>query len=421
MALRPARFSRVSINENATAEAYTFPQTGPADLTAGSPLIRVPLYRGIAELPDAVTGKFAASGGVPSNLDLRFFPRYSTILMGRGNYTKTTLATGKYRHRWGMGEPLLANLQLDSLSPSALTHVLQEVLPGGFSLAGAATGGAAYSPTFTGSGKKSTNQIDVTPTLEPYRALSNLNGQVILGTDILGDVVSGFSLNYGTDLQTVDTYFSKYTRLVGAGDLTLTGELSVLYENEDFYNMALNETRPYFECVYGNKPTDQFPTEWVRFMCGAVRLGEGLANYGGKGVLANRQPFEGVPYDASDETGIPAEIMTGIGPWTIAATDVDLHFKINGGSTITKTLTAGAGKTAANIVSDIGSFTGGFARVWGGRAAIVTTGKGAARSVQIVDAGVNSAHDVLGMDLVARAGSDSPFVIEVVNPVSADY
>lgn len=421
MAIRPAKYSRASLNEDATAEAYVVPLSGPATVTGETPLEDVPLYRGLAETMDTVTGKARAAGDLPTNLDTRFSPHFWTLLFGRSAYSVTAFGTGFYRHRWGIGEGLATNIQLDSLSPTTLSFVFENALSGGFSMAAAAVGPATYTQRWTGTGEETAIQIDATPTVEPFRAMSSLNGQIILDNVVLDAVVTEFGQDFGTDLQSVDPYFYTYQTLTGYGDIRDSGNLTVLYEDRSLYDLALTEARPMLDCMYTNIPTASNPTEWVRFIRGATRLSRATPPHGGKGGMPQRFAFRGVPYDASNLAGIGGEIMSKVGPFAIAGTDVDLHFKIDGGSTITKTLTTGGARTAAQIVTDIGSFTGGTADVFLGRVRIKSNSKGAASSVQIVDAGANSAHDVMQFDLVARAGSVSPFVIEVVNTVSAPY
>jgi hypothetical protein len=310
MAIRPAKQSLVSLNEDGVSEAYVFPLSASADIGSDQPLVDVPLYRGSGELMDAILSKSTGSGAAPTNLDTHFFPRFLTVLFGRDAYTKNQIGvTAYYTHKWGIGEPLLSNLQMDSLSPSTLTHVLEDVLPGGFSLAGAVTGPAVYNAAFVASGKESTTAIDATPTLEPFAALSSLNGEIKLDGTTLGAVVTEFSLQYSTDIQTTDPYFYPYQTLVGAGDYSIRGQLTILYENEDYYQLAITEARPSIECTYANKPMDQTPTQWVKFTIEAARLSKGMPRMGVKVALMNRQEFRAMPYDAA---GDPASFFVEV-------------------------------------------------------------------------------------------------------------
>jgi hypothetical protein len=419
MAQRTGRRSRVSIVEAGQTTAYVAPLSGEENIGSDSAHVPVPLYRGVGEVMDQLLGLATANGNAPVNLDTHWFPRFVTLLWGRDGYEVTPIGT-LYRHRWPIGDGLNCHLQKDSLKPTVETFVVKNCKPGGFAMTGAVTGPAIYNPSFMGTGEEDSVQIDATPTLDPFTALSNLHGQIALNDVVLGAVVTNFSQTYSQDLSRTDAYFSEFAAGIIEGDPTDSGQLDMTYENRaDYYDLAASETRVGLDCIYANKKMVNNPTQWVRFLRPAILLSKGMPRMGGKLGLQVKQAFATVPYDDSGNQGTHGEIMSAVGPFNITATDVDFQFKIDGGTTIMKTLTIGAARTALQIVADIGSFAGGYAIAVGGRVVVRSTSKGPTSSVLMVNAGANSAHDVLGMTIAARIGMAASLVIEVVNDVAS--
>lgn len=406
-------------------EGYVFPLSAAESYEpAARPLLEVPLWRGNpSEVHAALQGTFNAAGDVPVNLDARFAGRWLKTTLGVGAYSKTAFgaaADARYRHRFGLSAARFATLEKVSSETPALFHRASNVKINSFSLAGAQQGPAVASLNWMGKGDEVFTQIDATPTRDSFQALSYLDGQIIKGSTVLARVVSSYDFIFNRNLQPTDAFFSAKKAGIPSGQASISGNLGLIFENYDFYNEALNANQLYQEVIYANAPMDSTPGPdmWFRCIKPLTLFGKSSWKAGGAAGILVTQPYRVVPIPTPG--GVAGEVMSSRGPFTITGPNVDLGIKVNGGGTITKTLTTGT-RTAAQIDTDIGAVTGGYADVFANRVRIGTSTLGSTGSIAIDTTIGNSAHASLGFDAVVRSGADVSFMCEVVNDLSADF
>jgi hypothetical protein len=274
-----------------------------------------------------------------------------------------------------------------------------------------------YTMNLMGSGRELQTSLDPTPTDDGFEAASYFNGSISKNGLALSSATA-FSLTLGNAVSRQEALFNQgIASGINPGNFTIEGNLGLIYEDLDFYNQAVNEDIITLECMWTNKPID-LATSWLRVLINAARLSRGTPRMGGNAGLTVTQRFRG----QKPLLGFLPEVFSSVGPFNIVGPAINLGIKVDGGGTITKVLTAGATRTAAQVVADIGSIAGGVAEVWNGRVRIKSSTPGALGSIAIDTTVANSAHAALGFDAVVRTGyPPTACVVEWFNGLSTDY
>jgi flagellin len=143
---------------------------------------------------------------------------------------------------------------------------------------------------------------------------------------------------------------------------------------------------------------------------GHLVITSGTTGTGSNVTIGNNDAFDGATV-----TGLVGKSNTGAGSFAITAgTNDTLQFKVDGGSTQSITLTAGAAASAASISADInaklaaGNITGIAASVNGsGDLVLSSQFGGSGHSVQVVSGGPQDASTVLGLGTTQQKGTDA--------------
>jgi tail tube protein len=426
--------------------AYGVPGTEAYDwlLGAGAPVgasrrnfVDVPIYKGGTYFPfESIKGIAESGGAVPTIGDFGFIGRlaknfYGTVTpTGGANYARADVF-----HRWyANGRPMSYMLEAGYLEATAAYIKSYGHKMGQWDITGAQEGPVTFNVTDIGSGQDAiptSSPHDATPTDEQNGVASYLDG-FVLRNGVDEGAVTGSQLTLNRNAVGSRRHYSPYLTNVIAGKWLITGRLAIAWKNEAYLADARAGTIMPLECVYGDAPVENGFTKWFRWGFAGVRFAQGDQIVGGGDPLSIDQAFRVLPVT----TGFPAEIiakvsegLTGAG-YNIPASS-KLGVKVDGGATVEKTITTGANRTAAQIVTDLlasGGIAGATSIRWGGsateggRPAIRTTANGPLKTLQIDAATVGSVHTILGMDTVVHSGSSDPFFFEVLNPAKAtDY
>lgn len=410
-----------------------FPLSEASGVESKQDLIKVPNFPGGRLPAGAVTGNATVEGSIPVNMEFKFLGHMLHSLVGNSGYTKTTVGTTKYNHRFVIPTAdgaLPQSFQLEQQSlESPITYLrYRGCFLSNLQFTFAQSGGATYTANIMGSGSEARTTLDASPDYYGFDAVSYFNGYARLNNlNLVG--MSDYSFTLENNLARVDTAFNGgIASGVTAGLMDGNGTLGLIMgvasgsDPEDimtFYDYAVNQTDIPLEVLYCDKPT-ALSTQWCRVRS-YVRFQRRSWKPGGAAGLMISQDYQLIPSLSADWAG---EIHNSIGAgatFNIPAS-AKLGVKIDGGSTQPINITQGAARTVAQVVADLSGLTGGAADVWNGHIRIKSSTTGAASSVQIDTGQVDTCHTVLGFDGTSRVGlADTPFIIDLFNAQSASY
>lgn len=412
-------------------EAYLWPLHGPSEIGSDRGLIEVPIFKANFNPFASVLGIANVTGGIPTTGDFLFIGRIARVVLGLGSYTKANEAGGtKAKHRYAPATP--ESITCEAQFTEAPADYIRDtgIKLGGFDFASEQEGGIWYTVNATGSGRETvaTTPFDATPTDDAFQTVSYLDGRIVKGSTELADVTT-FGLNLRRNLQRQGAFFNPYAAGINPGKFNASGTLGIAYKDLGFYNEASAGTLLALDCMYGDRDPALGFTQWIRFQFASVRFSRGTPRPGGEEGLNINQNFRMEP----SSTGFSAEyIAENIETYNIGATSFNLGVKVDGGGTVTKVLTQGAARTAAQVVTDLqasGGIAGATSDRFGGNATANTGGRprirsntfGPTSSIQIDTGVANSAHTVLGFDGVTRSGILAPFLMEILNTKTTTY
>lgn len=391
---------------------------------ANDSLIEAPVFMG-GRLPFGIINGYVNFDRTFSfGLEYEVLPFFLHALTGPNGYSRPGAGTNKL-HRFiaplTVGAvPGSGQLQGDYQEATAEFLRNKGCLVGGFDLGSDGDGVAAYDARFLGSGSEAQTDLAGTVTDHGYKASSYFNGNLYYDGSKRADVVS-YRCGIDPMLQRQDVVFnSGVAGHINSGVINARGRLDLLYNDLSFRDEGVNQITKSIDLVIMDGP-ELTCTKFMRIYILALRFARGDVPIGGNEGLVIGQDWQMV----RDETAMKfaAEVISeNTGPYNIVVTTGDLlAVKIDGGAPQNITLTAGAARTAAQIVTDINAtLTGGVADVWAGRVRIKTNLAGTGGSVQI-DA-TSTADTALGYDNVARPGlDDCPFLLEVFNARTTNY
>lgn len=437
MAIRNARHTRlVMYDEGAgpigtdpvTPAGYVVPLQAAESMNANRPLVEVPLYRGTRDPFGYVLGDTSVQGSIPIELDSIFIGRILHALLG---LTPTPVATaGGYVHPFvhsPTAEPGSVQFQKEILE-SGEFYRNPGCRLGKLNLAFQSSGAAMYTVDGMGIGLLKETDLAGTKTLDTFTKMSWLDGFVVKDNAVLGTVSKG-SFAFDNKPQREAVAFNGGV----AADLTtdvlyLSGDLEVLYFDNSFYLEAKNAGSVWLEFFFADGPLNTM-SNFLHLTIPAATFEMTQPAVGGKGGVRQNQKFS-VPIN--NTVSIPAMIFSQKETFNITTgTNDALGIKVDGGATVTKTLTGGAARTAAQIATDIGTVAGlNAADTWPTNGAVTVGTRlrlrhataGSTHSIQIDTSVLHSAHAALGLDNVARTGTDPvPYRLTLFNQKATAY
>lgn len=411
-----------------TPVGYVMPLRDQSGFGSSDSLIEAPIFTGNALPFGVINGLVNAEGAFPLALEFITIGHFLKTYFGSDGYARPGGGTTSLHH-WFIptasgAVPGSAQVQ-SSFQETTAQHIRNKgCRVGGFSFSQDIAGAVSYSMDMIGSGKEATTDLGGTVTDNGYSAASYFNGKLKKGSTSLASLAQ-FSLALACGLSRQDVAFNDgYAGAINQGIHSAKGRLELLFGDDlSFYNEAVNQNEVSLDCLWANGPLSS-ATRWLRVQMPTVRFARTAPRPGGSAGLLIGQDYMMI---RSDNADVAAEAFgPTLGTYNVTLTTDVLGVKIDGGATISTTLTASATKTAAQVVAELqanGSLTA-VADVdeFNGRVRITSKTKGSSSSVQIDTAVVDSAHSLFGFDGVARTGrNDCPLLVSIYNNRTSDY
>lgn len=412
---------------------YVVPLAAQSGFRTNRNILPVPNYIGNRLTNAVVRGSATAAGAVPVNLEFELAARIGKLLFGDDGYSRpgggtTTLHRLRIPTTTGAA-PGSCQLQAEALQTTAQYLRAKGVRVGGMSFAYATEGPATYNVDFQGIGDEVQTDLAGTKNAISIPGVSYFNGRAVMnGFSLVG--MTGFSMNIAAELMRQDVAFNDgIAAAINQGKINVSGNIALAMaiggstpESEmTYYNYAVNETEVPVECMWADKPIAQ-ATQWMRVIMPAVRFSQASWVPGGDGGIIVDQQFM-VPLSTNSKTQ-GETFGTILGPYNIGATTNIFAAKIDG---VAKnvTLTQGAARTAAQVVSDLNADvpfnTVAVAEVIAGRVFIRTKTKGSGGSAQFDTGVANHCGVALGFDNTVYTGlDDCPILIEFYNTINTN-
>lgn len=401
--------------------------------------VEAPIFMGNRLPFSSILGMCSAQGTYPIGLDRKFIGVLLKMMTGASVAPAANFAgTGKYLHYFQIigNDPLSFQLQSEYQESPGVFRRGRGYRAGTMKYGFSASGPVTYGLDVMGIGDEVYTDLAGTKTDYGYAAMSYFNGMLKKGSTILG-TVTGFNWGPGNNLTRQDVAFNgglAYDTI--AGNAILQGDLTLIFETAGglaaFYNDALNDSQVTLECAWTDLPLSLW-TEGLFMRIPLVKFSRGPIPVGGIQGLTLQQTMR-AEYDPT-ATGIcaaPGFIISNLGPWTVPS-PANLGFKVDGGGTVTKALTAGSGRTATQIVADLnasGGIAGATAEVFPDTAAggvgqhfrVRTNTNGTGGSIQCDTSVANSQHTLVGFSNTVFTGkAPDAWHSWVINSLSAQY
>lgn len=388
------------------AVGYVVPLSAESTLSPGQTPIEAPVFMGARRPFGSVPSEITVNGGNPIGMEFEFAGVLLKLLTG-ASAPPILMNDGRYLHYFPWDFPGYFEQQDEFPGNDGVTAVtrLTDCMLNTVKLAYAVAGPAQFDTTAMGTGAEVTSD-DMTADLGGtkndygYAGVSYFNGYAILDNVKLASVTA-FDLTLGNDVQRLGLAFNEGIGEIYDGIPVSEGNLSLKMENLGYYNKAVSQLYFLLECMWANGGLSTADKFFLAQMPQA-KFFRKRPGAGGKQAKQVGQPFRiEIPDLTADGDNAMAPFMfSAKGPFTIPpATDNTVDIVVDGGSPITKTLTAGS-RTAAQIVADLGSIAGATADVWpsnvsgiGSRIRIRSNTKGVNGSIAI-SAGLS--RDALG-------------------------
>lgn len=411
------------------------------------PEAEVPYYNGTMQGGASAAQAITAAGTEPCNMDFDFVGNPLKMPCGAAGYTKVDLVTGGLHSFFpptSAPTSLTAELQSDWLEG---TPVYERALYVALRSLGSqyANGGAApLDLDFVGSGAVIDNvDLGGTVTDNGVPGVSVYNGQARLAPAALAPAwtvlggITNFSFKWDVGAEAVPVAFNDGVagsvnydtpKLKGSLELMMAQGGSAPEGDFNFRNYGKNRTLAAYDCYWADSTVSAtpYPTKWLRLTIATMRFSRKSNKPAGKGGQKNAQDWMHVLDPTYSK--IAAEAFgTVVGPYAVVAATTDVFsVKIDGGSTINVTLTAGAARTATQIVADLsGDATFGAAAVadvFNGRVRVTSKqagGTGASSSVQFITATSHACNAALGFNGTAITGFNTPYIFRLYNTHAA--
>jgi hypothetical protein len=360
-----------------------------------------------------------AQGDAPVGLEYLTLPYLLGGQMGPAGYTRFGSL-----HKFRVADaPSLFTLEKEFLQATAFYLKNRDVYINTIGFTGQVAGAARYTMGLMGSGHESeeASPLDGSPTNHGYTATNYFNGFASQqGVNQIG--MTAFELTLDNAMTRQDAMFlGGLAAGINAGIYMIRGNWGMILEDTDFYNYAINDTAVELECMWANAPL-ALATQWLHIRIPVARFSRNSPKVGGNAGKSIQQDFVG----ELPSVGTKARHFSTIaGPYLIAASG-KLGVKIDGGATQVINLTAGAARTATQIVADINTaaIANLTADVFMGRPRLLngTANNGTASTLQVDTAQADSQHAVLGFDGTVVTGyAAAPIYVDVYNTQSSDY
>jgi hypothetical protein len=378
-------------------------------------LIEAPVFKGDRQPFSSILGLLNARGDTPIQLEHTFLGRILKNFLGGSSASVAT--GGGFLHYFPYDSTLVPGScqfekQWNDQSPLYIRNkgVRLDSMRYGFTPAGV----AGYTLGAMGRGDEVQTSAGLTPNDDGYTGRSYFHGYARLGGTLLAGM-TGYDMTVMNDLSREDVGFlAGLAGSINPGIFQVKGNLELMLEVDlSYYNYAVNSTLVAIEMMWANKLLGQ-ETQFYRVCIPLCRFSRGdlwrsaVASASGSRSPSTprtirRRPGPRPGRASSSRASVPFAIVGGVND--------KVGIKVDGGGTITKTLTAGAARTAAQIVTDIGAVTGGLCDLWpkdpqgnAGRFRLQTNTRGVGGSIAIDTTVAQSAHVVLGLDATVRAG-----------------
>ena len=418
-----------------TPVKYVMDLLDEAGFGSTQPLNRVPVYKGKRRGGSSTLGDITAEGENPYGLEARIFPRILKTALGSDSYLRPAGGTSKL-HRLviptnASAEAGSCQVQYESLETPVQITRNKGTRIGGINLAYAGGGAAArYGVNFMGIGREVKTDVGGTIVEYPFKAFSFMNGYAKLaGYYLTGMTDFRINIDFGAARQDA-AFHAGEAAAIGYGEVFPSGSLGLMWStsglapenNMNFYDMAVNQQNIPLDVAWANNPVD-LADQWCRIILPTVRFSRRGFRPGGAMGKNITQDWQMVDEADAD---IAAELMAeNMGPYQLT-TDNKLGLKLGGGATVPITLgTASTLITAEDVIDAINAnvtFAAyGEAFEYMGRFMMRSNGTGSTYSIQVDTALTDSAHEILGLDGVARLGlDDTPLVFEFFNDITVD-
>jgi hypothetical protein len=421
---------------------YVLPQAATDTVLAAAPQNEALVYTGDGNAPGVVLGETTVSGNIMMGLEYTTLGNLIKALFGSSAAPVTTNTTN-YVHffPFSPSTPLSGQLQKESLEPTIQyvrnrairVDTLRFPLP--------TQGPAQVEGVFMGYGDEVQADLAGTKNNNGYLASSVFNAMVTLGGTRLA-TVTGATPEMGRKLSRASVVANQgIAGSVNAGLFRAFGPISLLFDttnNLTFYNQAINQTQLALEFVWANQIFG-LETQFMYVKIPFVLFERKGFPVGGETGISITQNFKAIYNNAFYDNGLGcvSKLGTGGPPQTfsfVTGVSDKLGFKVDGGATLTATLTGGSPQTVAQIIASIGAtFTGatvdafpgnvsGAGATAGGRLRVRTNSTVAAGSIQCDTSVAQTASTILGFDNTVRANKapQSAFVY-VYNQQSTQY
>jgi hypothetical protein len=399
----------------------------------------VPLAKGNLRPDDQAYDPFDCSGPLNMWLDYRTAPFLVRGPFGATGYERIPLAVGSL-HRMFIPSGVFIydsfQIQYEYLQAAAKYWRERYSVIKSIGISHVGKGGVPMDVSFVGIGDPQQTDLAGTKTDNVYVATTSFNGTVIMTFGGVQYVVSGlrdfkWMLDTGAVAEPVVLNAGKSAppsvdAINASFDMSFLWNAGSAGPDGDFIltNLAAAQTLLAMDVLYASLPTPT-ATEWMRILQpNNVVTGDpsGVGGKGGKVISASVKMVDRGATIAAEAWG------TTIGPYAITLGVNDkFSVKIDGGGTVTTTLTAGAARTSTQVVADLmanGTFTAvALADVFNGRVRVTSkqiSVSGSASSVQFDTGVANNCAATLGFVSTAINGKTSPLMIEFYNSSNAD-
>ncbi len=417
-------------------------------LAASRPEVDAPDWDGTLMPFSTAPGEIGVSGSLPLGLE---FTDCGTILkmpFGTAGYSRVALVTGSLHNFFipaTVATALSAQIQYKYGETTALYERMKYAMVKSLGLAYATGGAAPLDVEMVASGDVAFTDLGVTPTDNGYSGVSVYNGYARMAVAALAPTwlslagIKNFRTTIDTGASAESVAFNDgVAGAVNASKFAVRGNLELmkavggsLAESDfTFLNNAINRNLMYYNCLWADAAVSgpsTFPTKFLQMDMNGLRFGRQSSTPGGRAGVTTNQPFTLVN-DATFGKIAGRAFGTVTGPYLIGAGTNIFSVKINGGATIDVTLTQGAARTAANIVSELnadGTFAAvAVADVFCGKVRVTSkqvSAAGASSSVQFITGTANNCSAVLGFNGTAISGFNTPFLLQAWNGQNSDY
>lgn len=402
----------------------------------------VPIFMGDGLLPYEVTqGLLMAGGSLPLNLEYLFIGKALKNFFTSTGYSRPG-GGSNLEHQFVIPTSVGAEPGSFQLQSEFLETTAQYIRGKGNRLSGISwEGGAAGQPKLSldviGSGTLVATDLAGTKTDNGFASSNYTDGRMIYtsgGVSTTSTDINGFRCRFFNGAARREAFYNGGAagavngfKINGDGEISFpmvtSGSGPAL--NLNFLNDAINNTEVDLDIIQANAPiAGGTATKFIRYQLQALRLIRMDPKPGGAAGILYTQQWR---LRRSDNAKTAAEYMlptAGTYAVTSGSNDV-LSIKVDGGAAQDVTLTAGAARTATQIVADINGLplVGATADVYLGRyVRIVSATKGSTSSIQLVTGATHTGHALFGGDGTARAGRSScPLLIRLFNSRASDY